>query len=156
MKIAKLSRRWLCALCLVGMLLVLPLDARAQSTTLTLTLPDSYTLTLTIQGKGTVRIGDTVCQKTSQVTLDRLEPVTITVTPREGWELYTVSLDGKGQTVQKTGWQLKLDGMTADMTLAVRFTSTAAPAPTGDRIWIFAGLLLLSAAGLFLCLKKRK
>lgn len=136
--------------------MALPAAASEGSTTLTVVLPDSYTLTLTIRGKGAVRIGDTVYQKTSQVTLDRLEPVTIAVSPREGWELYTVTLDGKAQAVQKTGWQLKLDGMTADMTLAVRFTSTAAPAPTGDRIWLFAGLLLLSAAGLFLCLKRRK
>lgn len=151
----KKSLALLTALILV-MALALPAAATEGSTTLTVVLPDSYTLTLTIRGKGTVRIGDTVYQKTSQVTPDRLEPVTITVTPQKGWELYTVSLDGKAQTIQKSGWSLKLDGMTADMTLAVRFTSTAAPAPTGDRIWLFAGLLLLSAAGLVLCLKRRK
>lgn len=136
--------------------MALPAAATEGSTTLTVVLPDSYTLTLTIRGKGTVRIGDTVYQKTSQVTLDRLEPFTITVTPQKGWELYNVTLDGKAQTIQKSGWSLKLDGFPGDMTLAVRFTSTAAPAPTGDRIWLFAGLLVLSAAGLFLCLKKRK
>lgn len=136
--------------------MALPVSATEGSTTLTVVLPSSYTLDLTIRGRGTVRINDTVYQKSAQVALDRLEPVTFAITPQEGWELYTVFLDGKAQAIQKAGWSLKLDEFSTDMTLAVRFTSTTASAPTGDRIWLFAGLLVLSAAGIFLCLKKRK
>lgn len=134
----------------------LALPAAAEgTTTLTVVLPDSYSLALTIQGKGTVKVGDVSCSKSAQLALARLEPVTIQVTPKEGWFLHSVKLNGKAQTVQKAGWTLTLDGVTEDMALEVTFRSTSGSPATGDRLWLSATGLLLSAAGLALCLKRR-
>lgn len=134
----------------------LALPAAAEgTTTLTVVLPDSYSLALTIQGKGTVKVGGASCSKSTQLTLSRLEPVTIQVTPKEGWFLHSVKWNGEAQTVKKSGWALTLDGVTEDMTLEVVFRSAAASPATGDRLWLSATGLLLSAAGLVLCLKRR-
>lgn len=150
----KKSFALLAALLLAGFL-ILPASAE-PSTTLTVILPDSYPLTLTIQGKGTVCVGDTVCRKSATLELERLEPVTIRVTPREGWFLHSVTWNGVAQTVQESGWTKTMEGITEEMALTVVFRSTAASPATGDRLWLYATGLLLSAAGLALCLKKRK
>lgn len=145
----------LSAVLLLAIFLVLPASAES-STTLTVVLPDNYNLDLVIRGKGTVKVGGTSCQSSTCLTLARLEPVTIQATPKDGWLLHSIKLNGKAQTVKKSGWTLTLDGVTEDMTLEVTFRSAGGSPATGDDLWFFVGLLALSATGLALCLKKRK
>lgn len=143
------------ALLLLLVFMALPASAES-STTLTVVLPDNYSLDLVIQGKGTVKVGGTSCQSSTCLTLARLDPITIQATPKDGWLLRSIKLNGKAQSAQASGWTLVLDGVTEDMTLEVTFRSTGGSPATGDDLRFFVGLLALSATGLALCLKKRK
>ena len=72
-----------------------PVRALALTTVLSSNVPDEISLRVEITGKGTVAVGEKRLSSTGTVAVKRHQPFTVTLSPRQGYRITAVSLNGK-------------------------------------------------------------
>ena len=73
----------------------MPVRALASTTVLSTNVPDEVSLRVEITGKGTVAVGEKRLSSTGTVAVKRHQPFTVTLSPRQGYRVTAVSLNGK-------------------------------------------------------------
>lgn len=157
-------------ICLFACLLVvclLPLRAEAASgtTTVTFEVPATHTISLTIQGRGTVQLGQKTYASSTTLDVDRLSTWDLTITPTKGYVIRSIVLDGVSLPVTPAGQTLTLADIVKNVTLSVTFdrpgwdsgsgTASSTNPRTGDPIALPLAVLCLTAAALPPILKRK-
>lgn len=159
-------------ICLFACLLVvclLPLRAEAASgtTTVTFEVPATHTISLTIQGRGTVQLGQKTYASSTTLDVDRLSTWDLTITPAKGYVIRSIVLDGVSLPVTPAGQTLTLADIVKNVTLSVTFdrpgwdsgsgsgTASSTNPRTGDPIALPLAVLCLTAAALPPILKRK-
>ena len=141
----------------------MPVRALALTTVLSANVPDEISLRVEITGKGTVAVGEKRLSSTGTVADKRHQPFTVTLSPRQGYRVTEVSLNGKSVLSRLKNGKLTVEDLNLDGVLSVTFTKTASShhgsnPKTGDRSVVFPAMAsaLLSMTALILVLSRKK
>lgn len=141
----------------------MPVRALALTTVLSTNVPDEVSLRVEITGKGTVVVGEKRLSSTGTAAVKRHQPFTVTLSPRRGYRVTAVSLNGKSVLSSLKNGKLTVEELNLDGVLSVTFTKTASShhgsnPKTGDRSVIFPAMAsaLLSMTALVLVLSRKK
>lgn len=141
----------------------MPVRALALTTVLSANVPDEISLRVEITGKGTVAVGEKRLSSTGTVAVKRHQPFTVTLSPRQGYRVTEVSLNGKSVLSRLKNGKLTVEDLNLDGVLSVTFTKTASShhgsnPKTGDRSVVFPAMAsaLLSMTALILVLSRKK
>ena len=141
----------------------MPVRALALTTVLSSNVPDEVSLRVEITGKGTVAVGEKRLSSTGTVAVKRHQPFTVTLSPRQGYRVTAVSLNGKSVLSSLKNGKLTMDELNLDGVLSVTFTKTASShhksnPKTGDRSAVVPAMAsaLLSMTALILVLSRKK
>lgn len=160
-------KRFLCLLISLFALTLLPLRAEAASgtTTVTFEVPATHTISLTIQGRGTVQLGQKTYASSTTLDVDRLSTWDLTITPTKGYVIRSIVLDGVSLPVTPAGQTLTLADIVKNVTLSVTFdrpgwdsgsgTASSTNPRTGDPIALPLAVLCLTTAALPPILKRK-
>lgn len=143
---------------LVWIVALLPVSVWAQKTSLTAEVPAVHTLHLELTGNGKV-IVDGVPYKTSEdIQIKRNSTPVISVAPNNGWMLKSLSLNGEDITGTLKNGTISLPEINSDMQMTVVLQELSGTPQTGYQfpIGIYAILMLLSVAGIIVCVTKRR
>ena len=151
-------------LTLLGVLLCCtPVRALALTTVLSTNIPDEVSLRVEITGKGTVAVGEKRLSSTGTVAVKRHQPFTVTLSPRQGYRVTAVSLNGQSVLPSIQNGKLTVEDLNLDGVLSVTFTKTASShhesnPKTGDRSVVVPAMAsaLLSMTALILVLSRKK
>lgn len=148
---------------LCALLCWMPVRALALTTVLSSNVPDEVSLRVEITGKGTVAAGEKRLSSTGTVAVKRHQPFTVTLSPRQGYWVTAVSLNGKSVLSSLENGKLTMDELNLDGVLSVTFTKTASShhesnPKTGDRSVVVPAMAsaLLSMTALILVLSRKK
>lgn len=140
----------------------MPVRALALTTVLSTNVPDEISLRVEITGKGTVAVGEKRLSSTGTVAVKRHQPFTVTLSPRQGYRVTAVSLNGKSVLSSLKNGKLTMDELNLDDVLSVTFTKTASShhgsnPKTGDRSVVFPAMAsaLFSVTALILVLSRK-
>lgn len=140
----------------------IPTRALALTTVLSANVPDEVSLRVEITGKGTVAVGEKRLSSTGTVAVKRHQPFTVTLSPRQGYRVTAVSLNGKSVLSRLKNGKLTVDELNLDGVLSVTFTKTASShhgsnPKTGDRSVVVPAMAsaLLSMTALVLVLSRK-
>lgn len=140
----------------------MPVRALALTTVLSTNVPDEISLRVEITGKGTVAVGEKRLSSTGTVAVKRHQPFTVTLSPRQGYRITAVSLNGKSVLSSLKNGKLTVDELNLDGVLSVTFTKTASSyhgsnPKTGDRSVVVPAMAsaLLSMTVLILVLSRK-
>ena len=146
--------RYLCAVALLLMVCVLPLPAKAHSTSLTIPYPGTCQVDLRIHGRGTVTVDNIHYRNITTLSFPKETDLTLVFTPDTGRSLQAVYCNGVRQSCEKHS--LTIPELTEDVTIDVYFSGSFWENPTtGDAIMVAFAALLLSGTGLVYLLKKK-
>ena len=140
----------------------MPVRALALTTVLSANVPDEISLRVEITGKGTVAIGEKRLSSTGTVAVKRHQPFTVTLSPRQGYRITAVSLNGKSVLSSLKNGKLTVEELNLDGVLSVTFTKTASShhgsnPKTGDQYAVPAmASALISMTALVLVLSRKK
>lgn len=150
--------RFVQAILLVLLLMLLPVSALAQETELTTTVPTSHTLHIELSGNGTVTIDGVSYTQSADVEIARHRAPTITLRAANGSIIQTVLWGDEDVTSAVKNGTWTAPEITEDVMLTVTFAESLSPA-TGDNIayvLLYLGvMLLLSLTGIILCAARR-
>lgn len=139
-----------------------PVRALALTTVLSSNVPDEISLRVEITGKGTVAVGEKRLSSTGTVAVKRHQPFTVTLSPRQGYRVTAVSLNGKSVLSSLKNGKLTVEELNLDGVLSVTFTKTASShhesnPKTGDRSVVFPAMAsaLFSMTALILVLSRK-
>ena len=145
------------------LLCCMPVRALALTTVLSSNVPDEVSLRVEITGKGTVAVGEKRLSSTGTVAVKRHQPFTVTLSPRQGYRVTAVSLNGKSVLSSLKNEKLAVEELNLDGVLSVTFTKTASShhgsnPKTGDRSVVVPAMAsaLLSMTALILVLSRKK
>lgn len=144
------------------LLCCMPVRALALTTVLSANVPDEISLRVEITGKGTVAIGEKRLSSTGTVAVKRHQPFTVTLSPRQGYRITAVSLNGKSVLSSLKNGKLTVEELNLDGVLSVTFTKTASShhgsnPKTGDQYAVPAmASALISMTALVLVLSRKK
>ena len=140
-----------------------PVRALALTTVLSANVPDEISLRVEITGKGTVAVGEKRLSSTGTVAVKRHQPFTVTLSPRQGYRVTEVSLNGKSVLSRLKNGKLTVEELNLDGVLSVTFTKTASShygsnPKTGDQSVVVPAMAsaLLSMTALILVLFRKK
>ena len=140
----------------------IPVQALALTTVLSANVPDEVSLRVEITGKGTVTVGEKKLSSTGTVAVKRHQPFTVTLSPRQGYRITAVSLNGKSVLSSLKNGKLTVDELNLDGVLSVTFTKTASShhgsnPKTGDRSVVVPAMAsaLISMTALILVLSRK-
>lgn len=139
-----------------------PVRALALTTVLSTNVPDEVSLRVEITGKGTVAVGEKRLSSTGTVTVKRHQPFTVTLSPRQGYRITAVSLNGKSVLSSLKNGKLTVEELNLDGVLSVTFTKTASShhgsnPKTGDQSVVVPAMAsaLISMTALVLVLSRK-
>lgn len=145
------------------LLCCMPVRALALTTVLSTNVPDEVSLHVEITGKGTVTVGEKRLSSTGTVAVKRHQPFTVTLSPRQGYRVTAVSLNGQSVLPSIQNGKLTVEDLNLDGVLSVTFTKTASShhesnPKTGDRSVVVPAMAsaLLSMTALILVLSRKK
>ena len=144
------------------LLCCMPVRALALTTVLSANVPDEISLRVEITGKGTVTVGERRLSSNGTVVVKRHQPFTITLSPRQGYRITAVSLNGKSVLSSLKNGKLTVEELNLDGVLSVTFTKTASShhgsnPKTGDQYAVPAmASALISMTALVLVLSRKK
>lgn len=144
------------------LLCCMPVRALALTTVLSTNVPDEVSLRVEITGKGTVAVGEKRLSSTGTAAVKRHQPFTVTLSPRQGYRITAVSLNGKSVLSSLKNGKLTVEELNLDGVLSVTFTKTASSyhgsnPKTGDRYVVPAmASALLTMTALVLVLSRKK
>lgn len=140
-----------------------PVRALALTTVLSTNVPDEVSLRVEITGKGTVTVEEKRLSSTGTAAVKRHQPFTVTLSPRQGYRITAVSLNGKSVLSSLKNGKLTVKELNLDGVLSVTFTKTASShhgsnPKTGDRSVVVPAMAsaLLSMTALILVLSRKK
>lgn len=155
----KAIRSCLIGLVLLTTLLVQPVWASGNTTTLTIEYHATHSFVLCIHGRGSVQIGETVYSRSESLTVPHLSAQKLVFMPTNGG-IRSITCNGIVQPDAVQSGVLELDKVTEDLKIEVWFTSNSlldSLIPnTGDTIFLPVIVMTLSAALLLLLIGKRK
>ena len=141
----------------------IPVRALALTTVLSANVPDEVSLRVEITGKGTVTVGEKKLSSTGTVVVKRHQPFTVALSPRQGYRITAVSLNGKSVLSSLKNGKLTVKELNLDGVLSVTFTKTASShhgsnPKTGDRSVVVPAMAsaLISMTALILVLSRKK
>ena len=143
------------------LLCCMPVRALALTTVLSTNVPDEISLRVEITGKGTVTVGEKKLSGTGTVAVKRHQPFTVTLSPRQGYRVTAVSLNGKSVLSRLKNGKLTVEELNLDGVLSVTFTKTASShhgsnPKTGDQYAVPAmASALISMTALILVLSRK-
>ena len=145
------------------LLCCMPVRALALTTVLSANVPDEVSLRVEITGKGTVTVGEKKLSSTGTAAVKRHQPFTVALSPRQGYRITAVSLNGKSVLSRLKNGKLTVDELNLDGVLSVTFTKTASShhgsnPKTGDRSVVVPAMAsaLISMTALLLVLSRKK
>lgn len=139
----------------------MPVRALALTTVLSTNVPDEVSLRVEITGKGTVTVGEKKLSSTGTVAVKRHQPFTVTLSPRQGYRITAVSLNGESVLSSLKNGKLTVEELNLDGVLSVTFTKTASSnhgsnPKTGDQYAVPAmASALISMTALILVLSRK-
>lgn len=138
---------------LVLIVVLLPVSVWAQETTLTANVPSVHTLHMELTGNGRIVVDGVPYENTAEIQIKRHSAPTISVTPDSGWELESVTFDGKDITEEFQSCTFTFPEMCDNAELIVVFEAKSSTPQTGDKtnIEILSLVMLLSVLGMILC-----
>lgn len=136
----------------------IPTQALALTTVLSTNVPDEVSLRVEITGKGTVAVGERRLSSTGTVTVKRYQPFTANLSPRQGYRVSAVSLNGKSVLSSLKNGKLTVDELNLDGTLSVTFSKipgswNGSNPRTGDQQGTAAMIAALTAAASLMLLQ---
>lgn len=140
----------------------IPVRALALTTVLSANVPDEVSMRVEITGKGTVAVGEKRLSSTGTAAVKRHQPFTVTLSPRQGYRVTAVSLNGKSVLSRLKNGKLTVEELNLDGVLSVTFTKTASSyhgsnPKTGDRSVVVPAMAsaVLSMTALMLVLSRK-
>lgn len=140
----------------------IPVRALALTTVLSANVPDEVSLRVEITGKGTVAVGEKKLSSTGTAAVKRHQPFTVTLSPRQGYRITAVSLNGKSVLSSLKNGKLTVEELNLDGVLSVTFTKTASShhgsnPKTGDQSVVVPAMAsaLFSLTALVLILSRK-
>lgn len=140
----------------------IPVRALALTTVLSANVPDEVSLRVEITGKGTVTVGEKRLSSTGTASVKRHQPFTVILSPRQGYRITAVSLNGKSVLSSLKNGKLTVEELNLDGVLSVTFTKTASShhgsnPKTGDQSVVVPAMAsaLLSMTALVLVLSRK-
>ena len=141
----------------------IPVRALALTTVLSTNVPDEVSLRVEITGKGTVTVGEKRLSSTGTASVKRHQPFTVILSPRQGYRITAVSLNGKSVLSSLKNGKLTVEELNLDGVLSVTFTKTASShhgsnPKTGDQSVVVPAMAsaLFSMTALILVLSRKK
>lgn len=107
------------------LLCCMPVRALALATELSTNVPGTVSLRVEITGSGTVSVGGEHLSLTGTVTVKRHQPFTVTLSPRQGYRVTAVKLNGRSVFHLLRNGELTVDDLNLDGVLSVTFSKTA-------------------------------
>lgn len=144
---------------LAAIVMLLPVTAWAQETTLTTVVPSSHILHIELIGDGTVIVDGVAYTKTADIQVQRQCRPEISIQAADGSKIKTVLWDGENVTETVTNGKWIAPAVTEDVVLSVTFEKIGSIPQTGDcfhpKLWFV--LLILSVLGLavFFCTARK-
>lgn len=143
---------------LAAIVILLPITAWAQETTLTTVVPSSHTIHMELTGDGTVFVDGVAYTKTADIQVQRQHRPEISIQAEDGSKIKTVLWCGENIAAAFYNGTWTAQEMLEDAELTVIFEKASSSPQTRDafhpELWF--GLLICSALGMIACLLRGK
>lgn len=146
------------AFILILIVMLLPVTVWAQETTLTTVVPSSHTLHIEVTGNGTIVVEGVAYTKTADIQVQRQHRPEISIQAANDSKIKTVLWDSEDITAAFQDGKWIAPEITENAVLTVTFEKISSTPQTGDSFYpeSWFCLLIFSALGFVVCLRKRK
>jgi hypothetical protein len=143
---------------LIAIVILLPVTAMAQETTLTTVIPSSHTLHIELTGKGTVSVDGVAYAQSADAKIPRKGRPEISLQAADGYKIKVILWNDENITADFQSGKWTAPEITEDATLTVVLEKVSSNPQTGDTshpgLWF--ALLILSVLAMIVCLLRKK